>query len=70
MKAYIMPFLKAFCAAMGAAVASLITAGQGEAPGNAITTQEYLIAAGAFLAIFTATFFVPYYSLNNSPEAP
>jgi len=66
MKASILPFVKATVAGLGAAIASLISA---TADGsNAISMNEGLIAAGAFIAVFSATFFIPYSPLTPPSE--
>lgn len=56
MIAYVNSVLKAVVAGVGAGIASLVSA---TVDGSGISTNEWLVAAGAFVALFSATYIVP-----------
>jgi hypothetical protein len=56
MVAYINSVLKALVAGIGGGIASLVSA---TVDGSTISTNEWLVAAGAFVALFGATYIVP-----------
>lgn len=60
-----MPYLKATLAALVAFLGSLATA---TTDGSGISLNEWLIAAGAFVIAWGATFWTPYASTRPAPK--